>query len=182
MKKLITLLIVVFSFQLIYSQDQCTYCVADDVPTLNLTCTSDNNIDAALSGFTPPGGSFIAGLSISATTAGVYAWKCTDVTGCETSGSWEVIIIDPVISAVDLCSGGNQTVSATGVPAGYSYSWSFGSGASPPTSTTGSTLVSWSTSGSKTITLTVTSGDLSTSCPVQLAIQVGSITGSVTCN
>ena len=62
-----------------------------------------------------------------------------------------------------LCVNANGTITYTGnAPAGSTYSWNFGTDASPATaSTAGPHAVSWSTAGSKTISLTITSGTCS---------------------
>ena len=88
-----------------------------------------------------------------ANQAGVWTWECTDATGCKNMGSHEIIFepnpgIDIVINAVNSCQNVAQVVSATGVPAGYIYTWNFGVGAVPGTSTTPSTSVLWNSSGS----------------------------------
>jgi hypothetical protein len=59
-----------------------------------------------------------------------------------------------------LCANQNGTITFTGSAAvGATYAWNFGANASPATATTvGSHSVSWTTPGSKTITLTVTDG------------------------
>lgn len=54
-----------------------------------------------------------------------------------------------------VCVGDTETYTATASP-GATYSWDFGSGASPQTSTNQTEDVTWSTWGVKTITLTVT--------------------------
>ncbi len=62
-----------------------------------------------------------------------------------------------------LCLNANGTLTYSGsAPAGSTYLWDFGAGASPATaSTAGPQTVSWSTAGSKTVTLTVISGTCS---------------------
>jgi gliding motility-associated-like protein len=59
-----------------------------------------------------------------------------------------------------LCTNTGGTITYTGTaPAGSSYAWNFGTGATPSTATgVGPHTVTYSSTGSKTITLTVTSG------------------------
>lgn len=59
-----------------------------------------------------------------------------------------------------VCTGNTAAISFSGTaPAGSTYAWNFGAGASPATaSTVGPHNVSWSGTGTKTVTLTVTSG------------------------
>src|SRR4029077_19860578 len=55
------------------------------------------------------------------------------------------------------CTGSNVNFTNTGTVAGVTFSWSFGSGSSPSSSTTQSPSgIVYSTSGAKTVTLTIT--------------------------
>ena len=126
---------------------------------------------------------------------GIWIWECTDAIGCTNMGSHEIIYepnpeVDITIVAVNTCNNTSQIVSATGVPSGYIYSWNFGSGATPATSTTPTTSVLWSTAGSKTITLTISKAFDGTACDVTcvwgktkvVTIGSGSLTGLSSCS
>ncbi|MFN5317956.1 MAG: beta strand repeat-containing protein, partial [Bacteroidia bacterium] len=111
------------------------------------------------------------GLSTQSTTwnaAGTYPVTLTVTpsnAGCSPGTlTQNVVVTAPPTSTFSLpataCVNSNSVISYTGnAPAGATYSWDFGLGASPATaSTVGPHNVSWSSAGSKTITLTVTSG------------------------
>lgn len=141
-----------------------------------------------------PGGTTTTA-SRTVTTAGTYTWTATDANGCSASGSHVVVIeADPTasitINAIASCLNTSQTVSATGVPSGYGLSWDFGVGASPPTANGSSPSVTYTTTGSKTITLTIqkafngTTNGCSATCSwvKTKVITIGNLTGSSTCN
>lgn len=99
-------------------------------------------------------GTYNVSLTVSPTSG-----LCTPGTSTQT-----VNVIAPPNSAFNIpataCMGNAATVTFAGsAPPGATYSWDFGSGATPATASTGgSHNVSWSTTGSKTVTLTVSSG------------------------
>lgn len=121
------------------------------------------SIDCAGEGWvfewTSPSAVVTSGQSVDADAEGVWTWKCTSES-CVNTGTHELIVEeDPtesiVIVANNTCSGSSQSISATGVPEGYTYIWNFGSGSVPSTSITSSTNVVYNTSGTKTITLSI---------------------------
>ena len=146
--------------------------------------------------WTRPDATTVATQTVSVTVAGVYTALVTCSTGCTLTYTHTVNIEDDptsgiTINAVDGCVGSSQTISATGVPSGYTYSWNFGSGATPATSTTASTSVSYSTTGTKTITLTIsktftgTGGGCGSTCTwtKTKTINISQLTGGgTTCN
>lgn len=68
------------------------------------------------------------------------------------------------VSTAPACTGQNVDFTNTGTTGATSYSWNFGSGAAPATSTTENQAgVVYSTAGGKTVTLTITQGSCSTS-------------------
>lgn len=90
------------------------------------------------------------------------ALTTTDATtGCNVTTT-ENIVINPTpvanfTSSAPKCAGSAVNFTNTGTAVGVTYSWSFGAGATPATSTAQSpTGIIYSTSGSKTVTLTTT--------------------------
>ena len=75
------------------------------------------------------------------------------------------------------CVSTNATISYTGsAPAGATYSWNFGVGATPATaSTAGPHTVSWSSAGAKTISLTVTSGTCSSTTTQNITVNAAPV-------
>lgn len=161
------------------------------------------NISAVPSGGTPPYSFNWSGPSsfsstdstITVSTAGVYQFTITDDNGCSAVGNHTLVVeADPTagitINATDICLNTAQTISATGVPAGYSYDWDFGSGASPGTSTNASESVSYTTGGAKTVDLTISktftgsTNGCSATCNwnKQKSITVGTLTGGSSCS
>ncbi len=87
---------------------------------------------------------------------------------CAIPVATQTVTVNPIYTSTfslpaTACTGTAGTITYTGnAPVGATYSWNFGSGASPATaSTVGPHSVSWGTSGSKTVTLTVTSAGCS---------------------
>lgn len=145
--------------------------------------------------WTSPAPTTTTGATVTANLAGTYTWNATDATGCTATGTHLIVYeADPtasiVINATNICINTAQTISATGVPAGYTYAWDFGAGAAPATATTASNSVSYSTTGTKTITLTITKTNTGTAngCSATCTwvktttITVGSLTGTSSCN
>lgn len=87
-----------------------------------------------------------------------------------------VTVVSPPTSTftipASVCSGNSAAISFTGTaPVGSTYLWNFGAGATPATaSTVGPHNVSWSSIGSKTVTLTVTSGSCSSTTTNTISI------------
>lgn len=158
-----------------------------------LTATTSGGTNPVTINWTGTGGT-TTGAARTVTAAGTYTWTATDANGCTASGT-HVVVIEPdptasiVINAVNSCLNTAQTISATGVPSGYIFSWNFGSGAVPTTSTNGSESVSYTTTGTKTITLTITkdfigsTNGCSGTCTwtKTKTITIGNLTGSSSC-
>jgi PKD repeat protein len=137
-------------------------------------------------------GGSTTGATRSVTASGTYTWTATDATGCTASGTHE-IVVEPiptiVIVAENTCLNTAQTISATGVPSGYSYSWTFDTGAIPTTSTAASQSVTYTATGTKTITLTITrtqtgsTNGCSATCTFTQTkvITIGNLTGQSSC-
>lgn len=157
----------------------CTYCEGDTPLTLTAACSGGTGITYT---WESPSNVVTNGSTASANEAGTWTWVCMDANGCSTTGTYDVIIEpDPMfsINAIDICTGTAQTITATGVPSGYTYSWTFPSG-TPSSSTTASTSVTWNTAGTYVISATIDNGTC-TWTETQ-SITVGSLTGSATCN
>lgn len=96
--------------------------------------------------------------------------------GCTSTTSNSINITTGVTSTFNLpaslCIGQNGTITYTGnATAGATYAWNFGAGASPATATgQGPHSVSWSTAGSKTISLTVTQGGCNSTTSLNLTV------------
>lgn len=141
--------------------------------------------------WTSPSNVTTSGVSVTATQAGVWTWQVS-IPGCSPATGTHTIISETQptfsINATNTCLNSSQTVTASGVPAGYTYSWNFGVDASPATSTASSESVSWSSAGTKTITLTITkvlpSGACTGTCvwTATTTIDVISISATSTCN
>lgn len=145
--------------------------------------------------WTSPSSIITSGATVNAGAAGIWTWIATDAVGCTATGTHTLIIeSDPTASvaivAVNSCLGSSQTISATGVPVGYTYAWNFGSGATPATSTSASASVTYATTGTKTITLVITkllagsTNGCGASCEwtKTTTITIGSLTGGSSCS
>ncbi len=157
MKKIIFILSLMMLLLINIKAQETSYICEGDTKTL--TCTATGGSGSEVITWTDPSGNTTTGATTTADEAGTYTWEITDG-GCTASGTHIVNIeADPtagiIINATDVCINTVQTISASGVPAGYSYSWNFGTDASPPTSTLASDDVEYSSAGSKTITLTI---------------------------
>lgn len=144
--------------------------------------------------WTSPSNITTTGISVTTSESGLWTgnWTCSAFPGC--TGTLTVnLIVEPdptsaiTINATNSCVGANQTISATGVPSGYTYSWDFGTDATPATSTSSSASVNYSTTGTKTITLTI-SKDFTGCSPVTCTwtktttITISNLTGTVSCS
>jgi len=179
MKKIILTMVFGLFALFAYSQS-CTYC--EGATPLTLTASSTGGVGTVVYTWTSPSSTTTTGATASADEAGTWTWTATDDNSCQTSGTFDVIIIgEPAvtINALDGCAGDSQTISASGVPVGATYSWAFGSGATPLTSATATTAVFYSTGGTKTITLTLTYQ----TCVFTYTkvIEMSAISGSATC-
>jgi hypothetical protein len=163
--------------------------------TKTLTASATGGVAPITYTWTSPSAVVTTGATVTANASGTYSWTAEDANGCSASGTHIVTIeANPtasiVVNANNSCVGASQTISATNVPAGYTYSWSFGSGASPATSTSASTSVSYSTSGSKTVALTISrtftgsTNGCSATCTwnKSATITVGQLQGNSSCN
>jgi hypothetical protein len=147
--------------------------------------------------WTKPNASTVSTAAVTADIAGTYSYVVTDATGCTASGQ-HIIVIEAnptvTVNAANSCINTSQSITATGVPAGYTYAWTFGAGSTPGTSTTASTSVAYSTAGAKTVqvilskTIAGTNVGTDVACGATCAwtktanITIGSITGTSTCN
>jgi hypothetical protein len=178
---------------LAYSQTSSTICEGSDWPELTAACSGGTSPYTVK--WVRPGGDTLTGATQTLDTIGLWSWSCTDsgTTTCASSGGTHMVIVEAeptfTINADTVCTNTIQPISATGVPSGYTYSWNFGSGASPATGTAATTNVTYSTGGTKTITLTITknfpSGHIcSENCVwvVTKDINVDSLTGTISCN
>ncbi|MEX1189629.1 MAG: PKD domain-containing protein, partial [Bacteroidia bacterium] len=119
-------------------------------------------------GGTPSTANGLGPQSASWNTPGTYNVSLTVTPGsglCAPGSLTQSInVVAPPNSAFNLpasvCMGNSAAVSFAGsAPPGSIYSWNFGAGASPATaSTVGPHNVSWSTTGTKTVSLTLTTG------------------------
>lgn len=174
------------------AQNTSYVCPGGDWPSLTATC-SDGTPPYTVT-WTSPTGTTSTGVTKILNQAGVWQYQCVDSSdpSCPYGGTHTVIVeAEPsvTINATNACAGATQTVSATGVPAGYTLAWNFGSGAVPATSTTPFTNVVWNTNGTKTITLVITKtfSDPNIICTdpctdtTTTTIAVTSISGSISC-
>lgn len=171
-----------------------TICQGESYPSI--TVTPSGGTAPYVVTFTSPSGATSTGTTVVTNAAGVWQWVAVDATGCSSLGAAHTLSIEPdptssiAIVAENKCVGVGQTISATGVPAGYTYSWNFGVQALPTSSTTAATNVIYSTGGTKTITLTVSKyfAGVGTGCSHTCTwvktrtIVIGTLTGTVTCS
>ncbi|MCX6199146.1 MAG: PKD domain-containing protein [Bacteroidetes bacterium] len=106
--------------------------------------------------------------NISALVAGVYSVVAT-VNGCSSLPATTLVVISPVptatfTSTAPVCVGtGVDFTNSGSTGVGYTFFWDFGPGSNPPTSTLENpTGITYSSSGPKTVTLTVTGPGCST--------------------
>lgn len=108
--------------------------------------------------WTSPSNVTTTGATVNVTVPGVWTWSISGG-GCNPVTGTHLVVVEPqptvTINANDICISTSQTITATGVPGGYNYSWNFGTGATPSTSTTASNSVSYSSTGAKTINLSI---------------------------
>jgi len=100
-------------------------------------------------------------------TSGTCTATSTNIVTVNTSPTSTFTLALPTI-----CALANNTFTFTGsAPVGATYNWNFGAGATPATSTTaGPHSVSWSTSGSKNITLQVSAGGCTSNVTTQTVV------------
>lgn len=137
MKKFIFLLILLPFLTNVNAQETSYICGSG---TKTLTASASGGTAPYTYTWTSPTNVTTTGATVTAGAAGVWTWTATDANGCTATGTHTIVIeTDPTasitINAANACVDASQTISATGVPAGYTYSWNFGSGATPPTST-----------------------------------------------
>ena len=109
--------------------------------------------------------------SASAANAGTYTLTVTNATGCVTTTTVTAVVntlpVTTFTATTPVTTSSNSTVTYTGTYLATStYSWNFGGGTIVSGSGVGPYTINWSTTGTKTITLTVTNAagcsDLST--------------------
>lgn len=150
------------------------------MPTL--TASGSNGTGTIVYTWTSPTSVVTNGATVAANESGTWTWTATDDV-CSVSGTYDVIIYaEPTvtINAIDACAGDTQTISANGVPGSATYSWDFGSGATPATSTASTASVSYATGGTKTITLDIVTNGCT--FQYQTTIEISNLTASATCN
>ena len=192
-------LFIILAFSLSLSAQETTYICAGDVKTLTINPDAGNVCGGgAAYQWTSPSNVTTTGTTVTANESGVWTWQisCPSNPSCPPATGTHTVNIEPdptsgiTINATNSCVGANQTISATGVPAGYTYSWNFGSGATPATSTSASASVTYSTTGTKTITLEISkafTGSIngcSATCTwtKTTTITIGNLTGSSSCS
>ncbi|MFN5370756.1 MAG: PKD domain-containing protein, partial [Bacteroidia bacterium] len=134
---------------------------------------------------TPATANTLASASSSWNTPGTYPVTLTvtpSAAGCSPGTlTQNVVITAPPTSTftapTTACIGTNATITYTGsAAAGATYSWDFGSDASPATANTAGThTVSWSTAGTKTLSLTVTSGTCSSTTTTTVTVNAAPV-------
>lgn len=187
MKHLFSLILLISAYTL--SAQQVSYICGPVNKVLTIVCTGCTG--GTTYSWTSPSNVTTTGQTVTATMPGTWTWSITS-NGCAAVTGTHVINqeLQPTvtINAVDACLNANQTITATGVPAGYTYSWNFGANATPATSTTASTSVAYSAVGSKTITLTISKvmpgGQCTATCTwtYTKTINISNITGTSTCS
>ncbi len=181
----IFLLIGVFSV----NAQQVSYVCGTVNKTLTVTCTGCGGTTTYQ--WTSPSSVVTSGATVTANAPGVWTWQitsagCAPVTGTHTITQETQPSV--TINATDICINTAQTVSATGVPAGYTYAWNFGTGSTPATSTTATQSVTYASTGTKTITLNISkvlpAGECTGTCTWSYTknITLGQVTGTSTCN
>ncbi|MFM2284938.1 MAG: hypothetical protein RLZZ543_435 [Bacteroidota bacterium] len=126
---------------------------------------------------TPATASTAGPQSVAWSTTGTKTVTLTVSNGTCSSTTTNTIIVTSAptstftLSPATLCIGSSSTITYTGTaPAGATYIWNFGAGATPSTANTaGPHTVSWSTPGNKNITLIVASGGCSSPVTTQVA-------------
>lgn len=188
------LFFIFFSILVVNLSAQETSVICADT-TKTLTATGSGGATPYIYKWVTPRGDTLTSQTVQPDTSGTYVWLIKDQNGCSASGTHHVTIIPNPTSGITInannsCLGTAQTISASGVPAGYSYSWDFGAGASPATATSPTVSVSYSSSGTKTITLTITKTENGSAngcngtCTYVMTknITVGSLSGGSSCN
>lgn len=133
-----------------------SYICGDSTATLTI-----NTIDSSHTTYytwTSPLGVSHEGRTIEA-TEGIWSYYVIDSVGCVRAGNHTVVIVPEPIAVIlgdTSCVNIEQVISAEGVPEGYTYEWDFGDDSVPSSSTSPAQSVSYTTIGTKTITLTIT--------------------------
>jgi trimeric autotransporter adhesin len=197
MKRFFAISLLIFAIILMaipfFAQTSTTICEGSAWPTLTATC--EGGVEPYTVTWTSPTSETYEGEEVELNEEGLWTWICEDdgATTCSSSGGTHLIKVEPtpedvIINADSVCVNTLQPISATGVPAGYTLSWDFDSGATPATSTSTSTNVTYATGGTKTITLTITKtpveGEIcSETCEHEFTkiIDIGELTGTITC-
>lgn len=181
------ILLIIFSYTL--KAQEVSYVCGAVNKTLTIVC--NNCTGGTTYQWTSPSNVVSTSQSVNATEAGIWLWSitsngCAAITGTHTIN--QELQPNVSINAVDGCINSDQTISASGVPSGYTYSWNFGQDSSPATSNNSSELVSYSTTGSKTISLDISkvlpTGACTNTCVwnYSQSITIGNISGTSTCN
>lgn len=158
----------------------CITCANQPRPLL--TCDCIGNSGPVSYKWTSPTGAMYFTDTVTANVSGQWTWTCTENMNCFKTGNTIVTIIAQpavTITAANGCVGAEITLSASGVPFGYTYSWSMPTG-SPSVSTSLSPSVNYSTTGTKTITLTINNN----TCEYTYSknITISQLSGSSSCN
>jgi hypothetical protein len=191
--RILIFIIALFTSICVSSQTSETICKGQ---TTSFTIQCSGGVEPYEVKWKKPNGDSIMTATMTDTLPGVYTWECKDASTCTPRSGTHTVNLEPnptdslVILATNKCINTSQTISVTGVPAGYTFSWNFGSGAVPATATTASANVTYGTTGTKTITITITknftgvgSGCNNTCTWTQTkSIIIGGINGSVNCN
>jgi gliding motility-associated-like protein len=143
-----------------------TYC--QNATAVPLTATGTNLLwYTAATGGT---GSGTAPTPSTTTTGSTIYYVSQTQTGCESPRSAITVTIDPTptstftVSSPTVCEGVNDNITYTGsAPAGATYTWDFAGGAIVSGTGQGPYVVSWSTSGTMNVTLSVTQGTCTSS-------------------
>ncbi len=191
---IVTLIILLIMLTISVSGQSSKTICAGSIDSVTVSCSG--GIAPYTVKWTKPNGDTLIGSTIVTDSAGIYSWICRDATNCSSTAGTHTVIIEAspldsiVINAANVCTNVGQNISATGVPAGYTYTWNFGTNASPGTSTTASTNVLYTAGGSKTISLSISKpfAGVGVGCNETCVwvktklISIGNLTGSAACN
>jgi hypothetical protein len=160
-----------------------------------LSVVASDSLSTVYYTWTSPSGTSVSGNYVNTNEAGIWSWFAIDSFGCTRSGN-HTLVIEPEPSATILadtvCVNESQIISVEGVSSGYCYDWDFGEDATPTTSNLAVNSVSYSSEGTKTVTLTITrefigfSGGCSGTCTwdfdLDIEITECDVTLIATCN